>query len=230
MKANPGNGIHSPGLSKGVGEHIAQLDNNLFTMKGFFIISILKEEYPNAGSRLNFSNPLELLIASILAAQCTDDKVNEVTKSLFRKYRTAKDYAEVDLDELMKEIYSTGTFRRKAIRIKTCCEAIVSQYGGEIPSRMDDLTNLPGVGRKTANLVLNRAFGIPAIAVDTHVHRISNLLEWVKTTTPEKTEVELTKILPKKYWSDMNRLFVSIGRQYTSKPKLVKFLKENGLI
>jgi endonuclease-3 len=113
------------------------------------IITILKQEYPEAGPRLRFSNPLECLIAGILAAQCTDEKVNEVTEFLFDKYKTARDYADADLDELMMEIYSTGTFRKKALRIKECCEVLDTQYGGKIPEDMDSLTSLPGVGRQS---------------------------------------------------------------------------------
>ena len=138
------------------------------------IIPILKKEYPNAGPRLNFTNALELLIAGILAAQCTDEKVNVVTKDLFKKYKTAKDYAEADINELMNEIYSTGTFRKKAEKIIQSCKTIDSLYNGKVPDNMEQLSSLPGVGRKTANMVLADFFGKPCIIMDTHVIRLSN--------------------------------------------------------
>jgi endonuclease-3 len=187
------------------------------------IIPILREEYPDAGSRLNFSNPLELLIASILAAQCTDDRVNEVTKDLFRKYRTAKDYAEADLNELMGEIRSTGTFRRKAARIKFCCEDIVSRYDGEVPSQMEELADLPGVGRKTANMVLVNWFGLPGIIVDTHVARVSNRIGLSDRTKAQanKMEADLMEVVAKKNWSLFSHLLVFHGRKIclARKPK-----------
>ena len=185
------------------------------------IIPILREEYPDAGSRLNFSNPLELLIATILAAQCTDDRVNKVAGELFRKYRTAKDYAEADLDVLMDEIYSTGTFRKKAIRIKLCCESIVSQHDGEIPARMDDLTGLPGVGSKTANMILVNWFGEPGIILDTHVARVSKRIGLTDKLQPNKMEADLMEVVARKNWSMFSHLLVFHGRAVCSsrKPK-----------
>jgi len=187
------------------------------------IIPILREEYPDAGPRLDFSNPLELLIASILAAQCTDDKVNEVTKDLFRKYRTARDYAEADLNELMNEIRSTGTFRKKSIRIKDCCEAIASQYGGEIPPQMEELTALPGVGRKTANMVMVNWFGQPGVIVDTHVARVSKRIGLTDKSENQrdKMEADLMEVVAKKDWSVFSHLLVFHGRRIcvARKPK-----------
>jgi len=185
------------------------------------IIPILREEYPNAGPRLKFSNPLELLIASILAAQCTDDKVNEVTKELFKKYRTARDYAEADLNELMNEIRSTGTFRKKSIRIKDCCEAIVSQYDGEIPSQMEALTALPGVGRKTANMVLVNWFDQPGVIMDTHVIRVSKRIGLTDKNQPDKMEADLMGVVAKKNWSIFSHLLMFHGRKIcvARKPK-----------
>lgn len=177
------------------------------------IIPILKEEYPDARSRLSFSSPLELLIATILAARCTDDRVNEVTRSLFKKYRTAKDYAEADLNELMEEIYSTGTFRKKAVRIKCCCEAIVSQYDGEIPSQAEELTDLPGVGRKTANMILVNWFGLPGIILDTHVARTSKRIGLTDKNYPDKMEADLMEVVAKKNWSLFSHLLVFHGRE-----------------
>jgi len=194
------------------------------------ILSLLEKAYPDARLVLHYKNPLELLVATILAAQCTDERVNKVTETLFKKYKTAKDYSNVKQEVFEQEIRSTGFYKNKAKNIIACNKEIVERFGGKVPDTMEDLVTLPGVGRKTANLVLNRAFDIPAIAVDTHVHKISNLLGWVKTKTPQQTEKELVKIIPKKYWSDMNRLFVSIGRQFNSKRKLEEFLRKNGLI
>jgi endonuclease-3 len=188
------------------------------------IVPILREEYPDAGPRLNFSNPLELLIASILAAQCTDDRVNEVTKYLFRKYRTAKDYFEADLNELMDEIHSTGTFRRKALRIINCCEAIVSQHDGEIPDNMEELANLPGIGRKTANMVLVNWFGLPGIIMDTHAIRVSKRIGLTDKNYPDKMEADLMEVVARKNWSIFSHLLVFHGREVcvSRKPKCEK--------
>ena len=176
------------------------------------IIPILKEEYPNAGPRLRFSNPLELLVAGILAAQCTDEKVNEVTELIFKKYKTARDYANADLDELMKEIYSTGTFRRKSARIKECCEVIADQYNGEVPQNMDDLASLPGVGRKTANMILADAFGQPGIIMDTHAIRFSQRIGLSDKKLPDKIEFDLVEIIPKEHWTIFSHLMAFHGR------------------
>ncbi len=187
------------------------------------IIPILEEEYSGGpvGDMLNFSNPLELLIGSILAAQCTDKRVNTVTQSLFRKYRTAKDYVQADPDELMDEIYSTGTFRKKALRIKLSCEFIVSEYGGEIPSGMDELTAMPGVGRKTSNLVRVEAFGQPGIILDTHVIRVSKRIGLTDKLQPNKMEEDLIEVVAKKNWSAFSHLLVSHRRAVCTsrKPK-----------
>ncbi len=187
------------------------------------IIPILEEEYSGGpvGDMLNFSNPLELLIASILAAQCTDKRVNAVTESLFRKYRTAKDYVKADPDELMDEIYSTGTFRKKALRIKLSCEFIVSEYDSEIPSGMEELTAMPGVGRKTANLIRVEAFGQPGIILDTHVIRVSKRIGLTDKLQPNKMEEDLIEVVAKKNWSAFSHLLVFHGRAVCTsrKPK-----------
>ncbi len=187
------------------------------------IIPILEAEYPDGivGDILNFSNPLELLIASILAAQCTDKRVNGVTQNLFKKYRTAKDYVQADPDELMDEIYSTGTFRKKALRIKLSCEFIVSEYGGEIPSGMEELTAMPGVGRKTANLIRVEAFGQPGIILDTHVIRVSKRIGLTDKLQPNKMEEDLIEVVAKKKWSAFSHLLVYHGRAICTsrKPK-----------
>jgi endonuclease-3 len=176
------------------------------------IIPTLKDEYPDAGPRLRFTNPLELLIAGILAAQCTDEKVNEVTVELFRKYKTARDYANADLDELMKEIYSTGTFRKKAARIKECCGIIATQYNGEVPTNMDELASLPGVGRKTANVLLADAFGLPGIIMDTHAIRLSQRIGLSDKKLPDKIEFDLIEIIPKEHWTIFSHLLAFHGR------------------
>ena len=185
------------------------------------IVSVLTAEYSEVEPRLNFSNPLELLIATILAARCTDKKVNEVTRDLFEKYKTARDYAEADLDVLMDEIHSTGTFRKKALRIKLCCEAIVSQHGGIIPSQMEDLTALPGVGSKTANMILVNWFGQPGIVLDTHVSRVAKRIGLTDKLQPNKMEADLMEVVAKKNWSDFSHLLVSHGRAVclSRKPK-----------
>ena len=177
------------------------------------MIPILKEEYPDTSPMLSFSNALELLIASILAAQCTDKKVNEVTGKLFEKYKSARDYAEADLEELMEEIYSTGTFRRKAARIKDCCNALVRLYGGEVPDNIEELTALPGIGRKTANLVLADCFGLPGIIMDTHVIRVSRRLGLTDKDYADKMESDLMAVVAKKNWSIFSHLLASHGRE-----------------
>lgn len=176
------------------------------------IIAILKEEYPDAGPRLKFSNPLELLVAGILAAQCTDDKVNQVTKTLFRKYKTADDYANADINELMNEIYSTGTFRKKAEAIKECCKVIADEYNGNVPNNIDELVLLPRVGRKTANMVLADAFGIPGIIMDTHVIRLSQRIGLSDKKVPDKMEQDLLKIVPEKEKTIFSHLLAFHGR------------------
>ena len=170
-------------------------------------------------------DPYKTLISTLMSARTKDDLTLEASKRLFEIAPNIKKLEELDIKTLEKTIYPIGFYKTKAKHISKLSKQITV-----VPNNLNELIKLPGVGRKTANLVLNRAFGIPAIAVDTHVHRITNLLGWVKTKTPEQTEKELTKILPKKYWPDTNRLFVSIGRQFTSKKKLEEFLKKERLI
>ena len=176
------------------------------------IYSILSRRYPDAGLRLNFRTPLDLLVASILAAQCRDERVNEVTSSLFGKYRTAADYADADVVTLEREIGSIPMFRRKTQSIKAACQALVARHGGEVPADTDSLTALKGVGRKTANLVLSSAFGKPAIVVDTHVMRIAGRLGLSKETDRDKIELGLMRLLPRDRWSQVGRLFAAFGR------------------
>jgi endonuclease-3 len=177
------------------------------------IIKILSKEIPNSTIALKFSNPLELLIATILSAQCTDVKVNQVTLDLFEKYRTAKDYAESNLAKLEEEIRPTGFYRNKAKSIQKCCQELVKRFGGEVPKTLEDLVTLPGVGRKTANVILGNAFGIPGIAVDTHVHRVSQRIGLTKNDDPVKIEFDLMEIVPKEEWTHFSNLLIWHGRK-----------------
>lgn len=165
-----------------------------------------------------------------MSSRTNDDTTLKAALRLFKEAPNINKLAKLEQKEIEKLIYPVGFYKTKAKYIKKLAKILIKNYQGQIPSTREELIKLPGIGRKTANLVLNRAFGIPAIAVDTHVHRISNLLGWVKTKKPEETEKKLEEILPQKYWGDINRLFVSIGRQYKSKEKLIKFLKEEKLI
>ena len=176
------------------------------------IIDILKNEYPDAKTALSFQSPLELLISTVLSAQCTDKRVNEVTKGLFEKYHTANDYAQVDLPELEDDIKSTGFFRNKAKSIKAFCSILVEQYNGEVPSNLDDMVSLPGIGRKTANVVLAEAFNIPAIIVDTHVLRLSRRMGLTDNKDATKVEFDLMKIISKEQWRLFSNLLISHGR------------------
>jgi endonuclease-3 len=177
------------------------------------IIKILSKEIPDSRIALKFSNPLELLIATILSAQCTDVKVNQVTVGLFNKYRMAKDYAESNLTKLEEEIRPTGFYRNKAKSIQRCCQELVKRFGGEIPKTLEDLVTLPGVGRKTANVILGNAFGIPGIVVDTHVHRVSQRIGLTKNDDPVKIEFDLMEIVPKEEWTHFSNLLVWHGRK-----------------
>lgn len=177
------------------------------------ILDILEQTYPNAKCELNYTTPFELLIATILSAQCTDVRVNKVTDELFKKYNKPQDFAKITISEISEEIKSCGLYKSKAQKIKETSILICSRYGGEVPNNMDDLISLPGVGRKTANVVLSNAFGVDAMAVDTHVFRVSNRIGLVKTQTPEKTEFELMRVLPKKRWSKAHHLIIFHGRR-----------------
>ncbi|VAX17485.1 Endonuclease III [hydrothermal vent metagenome] len=177
------------------------------------ILSILKKEYPNVKPALHFNTPFELLIATILSAQCTDARVNIVTEKLFKKYKSPKDYLKVSNEELEKDIYSTGFYKQKTKSIKACCSQLVEKHNGEVPADFEKLTKLQGVGRKTASVVAGNAFGIPAIAVDTHVIRLTNLLGFVDTKDPKKIELKLKEIVDKKDWINFTHWFISHGRK-----------------
>ena len=176
------------------------------------IWTILKKTYPGAKIALNFKDPLELLISTILSAQCTDVRVNIVTKDLFKKYKSPADWAKADLKQIESGIRSTGFFRNKALNIKGACTRIVEQYGGSVPGTMEELLTLPGVGRKTANCVLGDAFGIPGITCDTHVIRLSRRLGLSENSAPVKLEFDLAEIVPKRNWTAFSHLVITHGR------------------
>lgn len=177
------------------------------------ILNLLKKKYPGAGIELDYSNPLEILVATILSAQCTDKRVNIVTKGLFKKYKTIKDYTNANLKVFENDIRSTGFYRNKAKNIINAAKKIIKDFGGKVPDTMQGLVTLPGVARKTANIVLTSGFGkVEGIAVDTHVLRLVQRLGLSKTDDPVKIEQDLMRFVPKKDWSIVNFLMVSHGR------------------
>lgn len=178
------------------------------------VIKRLKKEYPDAHCELNYTNAFELLIATILSAQCTDVRVNKVTADLFRKYTKPEDYVAVAQEELEQDIRSTGFYRNKAKNIQAACEKIIENFGGEIPQNIDDLLTLNGVARKTANVVLGNAFGkADGVVVDTHVRRLSNRLGLTKEQNPVKIERELNELVPKKHWVMFPHWLIFHGRR-----------------
>ena len=177
------------------------------------IIKILTKEIPDSRIALKFSNPLELLIATILSAQCTDVKVNQVTESLFKKYRSAEDYAEANREGFEEDIRPTGFYRNKARSIQKSCQELVARFGGKVPKTLEELVTLPGVGRKTANVILGNAFGIPGIVVDTHVRRVSQRIGLTKNDDPVKIECDLMQIAPKEEWTHFSNLLIWHGRR-----------------
>jgi endonuclease-3 len=177
------------------------------------IVRILSEANPDAKVALHFSNPLEMLVATILSAQCTDEKVNEVTATLFEKYRTAEDYLEVPEGELKADIKPTGFFNQKAISIREACRRIVEEYGGQVPDTMEDLITLRGVARKTANIVLGNAFGkVEGIAVDTHVKRLAKRIGFSSQHDPDKIEQDLMRLVPEDRWFHFSYELIDHGR------------------
>jgi endonuclease-3 len=196
-----------------------ELDNKTKVQK---IIELLEKQYPKAKTALHYTKPLEILIATILSAQCTDKRVNIVTKSLFKKYKTAEDYANADLAELEQDIRSTGFYRNKAKNIKNSGQMLVEKYDSQVPRTMSELIELPGVARKTANIVLSNAYGvIVGIAVDTHVRRLSKRLGLTENTDPNKIEADLMLIVPKSHWKRITDLLIFHGRNVciARKPK-----------
>lgn len=177
------------------------------------IVKILRREYPNAACALDFRTPLELLIATILSAQCTDKRVNLVTKDLFKKYRSAADYAKAPLEQFERDIQSTGFYHNKAKNIKACCQALADEHGGEVPRDLEELVKLPGIGRKTANVVLGTAFGIASgVVVDTHVARVSQRLGLTSQKDPVKIEKDLMELIPQAEWVNFSHRVIHHGR------------------
>lgn len=176
------------------------------------IFPILKKTYPDAKIALNFSNNLELLIATILSAQCTDVRVNIITKDLFKKYKSIADWAKAPIEKIEKDIKSAGFYHNKAISIKGSCEAIIEKFSGQVPDTMEKLVTLPGVGRKTANVVLGNGFGRPAIACDTHVIRLSRRLALSVNSDAVKLEFDLAEIVPERDWTMFSHLLIFHGR------------------
>ena len=176
------------------------------------IIALLEAAYPDAKIALDFTNPLELLVATILSAQCTDERVNQVTATLFKKYRTAKDYAGADPRSFEEDIHSTGFYKAKAKSILGMARALVETHKGRVPETLEGLVELSGVGRKTANVVLGNAFGQEAIAVDTHVFRVSQRLGLAKSDDPDKIEFQLNEVIPRAKWTQSTHLLITHGR------------------
>lgn len=193
------------------------------------VFSLFRKHYILVPLETFGSNKYKTLVSTVLSARTRDEVSLECSQRLFKVAPNIRELDKLSVKEIEQAVYPVGFYKTKTRHLKKLAEVVLERFDGKIPNTRTGLESLPGVGRKTANLVLNRAFAKPAIAVDTHVHRISNLLGWVKTKTPSQTESELIKVLPKKYWSDMNRLFVSIGRQYTSKKKLVDYLTKHSL-
>ncbi|GIV75697.1 endonuclease III [Litorilinea aerophila] len=184
------------------------------------ILERLHQEYPDARCALHHENPLQLLVATILSAQCTDERVNQVTPELFARYPTAEAFAQADLEELEQAVRSTGFYRNKARNIQQACRRIVAEYGGQVPDTMEELLTLPGVARKTANVVLGTAFGIAdGIVVDTHVKRLANRLGLTQESNPEKIERDLQALVPREEWIDISHLLIFHGRQVCSARK-----------
>ncbi len=177
------------------------------------IVAILRELYPDAKCSLDFSTPLELLVATMLSAQCTDERVNMVTKSLFKKYRSAEDYASANPEELEQDVKQTGFYRNKAKHIREASALISERYGGEVPRTMEELTTLPGVARKTANVVMGNAYGVvEGVVVDTHVGRIARRLGLTASDDPVKVEQDLMALLPQSDWLDLSHMLIMHGR------------------
>ncbi len=197
------------------------MPDNPLRQKAQRVYDALAAKYPEARIELNYNNPLELLVATLLSAQCTDKKVNQVTAELFAKYHTPQDYLRVPADELEADIHPTGFFRQKAKSLRAIMQRLIDQFNGQVPQAMEQLTALPGIGRKTANVIRGNAFQQPGIAVDTHVKRISNRIGLSARTDPDKIEQNLMQLYPEKLWISINHIFIFHGR-YTCisrKPK-----------
>jgi endonuclease-3 len=189
------------------------MQSKVIKLRAVKVFELLRKEYPAVQPALEYNNAFQLLISTMLSAQCTDARVNIVTKSLFKKYKKPEDYLKVSNEELEKDIFSTGYYRQKAKSIKKCCSMLIEKFHGKVPEDFESLVNLPGVGRKTASVVAGNAFGIPAIAVDTHVIRLSNLLGFVDSDNPEKIEERLKEILPQTDWINSSHWLATHGRE-----------------
>ncbi|MGA1846698.1 endonuclease III [Deferribacter abyssi] len=185
------------------------------------LIRFLDERYSNAKCSLNYTNPFQLLIATLLSAQCTDERVNKVTCALFKKYKDFEDFARADMEEIMEDIKPTGFYRNKAKNIKKLSEILVEKYDGRVPENIDELVKLPGIGRKTANVVLGNCFGKPGIVVDTHLKRISQRLGLTNNDNPDKIERDLMELIPEERWTKWSHQMIEFGRDICSsrKPK-----------
>ena len=184
------------------------------------IVEKLKKMYPDAKCSLDFGTPFEMLVAVCLSAQCTDDRVNMVTPELFKVYDTPEDFANCDLAKLESLIHSCGFYKNKAKNLKAAGQKIMSDFNGEVPKTMDELTTIPGVGRKSANVIMLEAFNNPqGIAVDTHARRLANRIGFSNETDPSKVEADLCKLIPKEYWKDVNHIFIWHGRKTCSSQK-----------
>lgn len=195
------------------------------------VFEVFRKNYKAPPLEAYGKDAYKTLISTLLSARTRDDTTLKVCEEkLFKNAPSIHKLSKLTTGEIETLIYPVSFYKTKAKHLKKLAEVVINKFGGKIPKTRDKLISLPGVGRKTANLILNRAFGIPAIAVDTHVHKITNMLGWVKTKTPQETERELMRVVPKKYWTDMNRLFVSIGQQYKTRNKQLDFLKKNNLV
>ena len=194
------------------------MSEKMLQQKAADVFARLAETYPNATIELTFSNPLELLVATVLSAQCTDRKVNEVTEHLFKKYRHPEDYVNVPAEELEKDIRPTGFYRQKAKSVRSTMQALLDNYNGRVPDDLEALVELPGIGRKTANIIVGNAFGKPAIGVDTHVKRVSGRIGLAEGKTPDKIEKELSDLYPQKDWTRVSHVLTFHGR-YTCTSK-----------
>ena len=193
-------------------------------------LNIFKKHYQSIPLEIYGHDPFRALVSTLLSSRTRDETTFAVCERLFGKVHNFKELGQLEIRTIRNLIYPVGFYRTKAKNLKKTAQLLVNKYGSKVPHTIEELTKLPGVGRKTANLILARSFGKATISVDTHVHKISNFLGWVKTKTPEQTERELMKVIPKRYWREVNKLFVSIGRQYRSKQKIINFFKEQGLI
>jgi endonuclease-3 len=194
------------------------------------VLDVFQKNYELVPLEVFGEDSYKTLISTLMSARTNDDTTLDAARRLFKKAPNINKLDKLSEEEIAKTIYPVGFYKTKAKHIKKLTEKILKDFSGEIPDTREGLMKLAGVGRKTANLVLNRAFGKPAIAVDTHVHRITNILGWVNTKTPQETEFALIKIIPERDWYEINRLFVSIGRKYRSERQVKEFLKENNLL